>query len=400
MSRILFVFLLLFTFVLQADNRLKKRVFILHSYSQEYSWTKSQNDSFVQTLQRLSPSALDISVEYLDTKRIKFTPEYETFFLNYLQKKYDGYEPDVIYVTDDNALNFFIHYRSQLFSTKPIFFSGINNLSLIHTLDPSKYTGVYEAKEIIPNIELIRQFSPQTRDIWIVGDASNTYRSIESDIRSHISNYPKYSFHFLSSNRIGDITAQLPKTPKTFVLLTTIGELSDANGRNLTLKESIQILKQKQNIILCSMEDAYVQEGVIGGFVTSGVNQGSSAANLVSHYLNGDALKHIPSLIKSPNVYMFDRKGLLESRLVLSEYIARHAVIFHEKRTFFERYQQTILSAVFILFVLFIVFLIVNFMIISQKNTQIKKIGLELEECSDELSNVKDKLAVLEHSDE
>jgi hypothetical protein len=192
----------------------------------------------------------------------------------------------------------------------------------------------------------------------------------------------------------------LPKTPKTFVLLTTIGELSDANGRNLTLKESIQILKQKQNIILCSMEDAYVQEGVIGGFVTSGVNQGSSAGNLVSHYLNGDALKHIPSLIKSPNVYMFDRKGLLESRLVLSEYIARHAVIFHEKRTFFERYQQTILSAVFILFVLFIVFLIVNFMIISQKNTQIKKIGLELEECSDELSNVKDKLAVLEHSDE
>jgi hypothetical protein len=302
MIRILLVFLLFFTFVLNADKTFKKRVFILHSYSQEYSWTKSQNDSFVHTLQTLSPYALDISVEYLDTKRMKFSPEYQTFFLNYLQKKYDGYKPDVIYVTDDNALNFFINNRSLLFSKTPIFFSGINNLSLIHALDENNYTGVYETKEIVPNIELIRQFSPQTREIWIVGDASNTYQSIESDIRTHINSYPKYTFHFLSSNRIEDIATKLPKTPKTFVLLTTIGELSDANGRNLTLKESIKILRENRNLILCSMEDAYVQEGVVGGFVTSGVNQGTFAANLVLSYLNGATLKHIPSII---NVLIF-----------------------------------------------------------------------------------------------
>jgi hypothetical protein len=86
------------------------------------------------------------------------------------------------------------------------------------------------------------------------------------------------------------------------------------------------------------MEDAYVQEGVVGGFVTSGVNQGTFAANLVLSYLNWATLKHIPSIIKSPNIYMFDRKGLLNSRQILSEYIARHAVILHEKKTFFERY--------------------------------------------------------------
>jgi hypothetical protein len=97
---------------------------------------------------------------------------------------------------------------------------------------------------------------------------------------------------------------------------------------------------------------------------------------------------------------MFDRKGLLNSRQILSEYIARHAVILHEKKTFFERYQQTILSVIFILFILFIVLLFVNFLIILQKNAQIEKMKLDLDRCSDELLNMKDKLAFFEQSDE
>lgn len=398
MIRLIFIFILFFSLVGHSDTK-QKRIFILHSYSQEYGWTKFQNNSFVHTLQTSSSSAFDISVEYLDTKRLKFSDEYQSFFLAYLQKKYSGYTPDVIYVTDDNALKFFVNNRSELFSKTPVFFSGINNLSLSHTLDAHKYTGVYETKEIIPNIDLIRQFSPQTREIWIVGDTSNTYRSIEADIRTHIRLYPKYTFHFLSSERIDDIMERLPKTPKTFVLLTTIGEFSDVNGRNLTLKESIKILRQKRNLILCSMEDAYVQEGVVGGFVTSGAKQGSSAAKLVLSYLNGEPLVRIPSVVKSPNIYMFDQKSLMESRLVLSEYIARDAVIFHENKTFVERHQQDILNTVFIVFVLFFVLLVIGILLMLQKNTQIKNVESDLEESIKEVSTLKEKLA-LKQSDE
>lgn len=400
MIRLLLIFILFFTLVGHSDAQQKKRIFILHSYSQEYGWTKLQHDSFVHSLKTLYPSALDISVEYLDTKRLKFSDDYQSFFLAYLQKKYAGYTPDVIYVSDDNALEFFVNHRSALFSVSPIFFSGINNLSLVDRLDSNKYTGVYETKEIIPNIELIRQFSPQTREIWIVGDNSNTYRTIEEDIRSHIGLYPKYRFHFISSKRIDEIMAKLPNVPKTFVLLTTIGELSDANGRNLTLKESIEILKQNRSLILCSMEDAYVAEGAVGGYVTSGTNQGANSARLVSRYLNGTSLNHIPSLVKSPNVYMFDRKGLMESRLILSEYIARDAVILHEKKSFIESYQQSILSIVFIVFILLLLLLVISFFIDAQKNAQIKKMEAELEECSDELAMIKEKLSLIEQVDE
>lgn len=388
---IFFFFVVFLTFLSGAE---KKSIFILHSYSQEYGWTKLQHDNFIEKLQTSSRYPLDISVEYLDTKRIQFSPEYERFFRTYLEKKFQNVVPDAIYVTDDNALNFFLHQPS-LFSSSPIFFSGINNLSLESSLDKNRYTGVYEVKEILPNIELIRQFSPQTRDIWIVGDDSTTYHSIESDIRAHVHNYPKYTFHFLASTKIDKILAQLPNTPKSFVLLTTIGGWNDAKGRNLTLKESIELLKQNKHLILGSMEDAYVQGGVIGGFLTSGANQGRHAAHMVLRHFDGKPLKDIKSITKSPNVYMFDRHALMESRLILSEYIARDAIILHEKQSFVERYQQSILNAAFILLIFFLLFMLIVFLVTLQKNGRIKRLEKELEECSEVVKIQKDKLSAL-----
>ncbi|MDD2267372.1 diguanylate cyclase [Sulfuricurvum sp.] len=398
MVKIIVSFLLFFTCIVHAESQ--SRIFILHSYSQEYGWTKYQHESFVSTLEHTYGSPLEFSVEYLDTKRHPFTESYQKEFVSYLQKKFEGYYPDAIYVTDDNALKFFIAHRSELFSNVPIFFSGINNLSLVHTLDKKSYTGVYESKNVVKNIELIRQFSPQTRDIWFVGDDSSTYKAIESDIRNQITQYPNYRFHFLSSPRIDDIVAKLPTAPKSFVLLTTIGGLCDATGRNLTLKESISTLEHNPHLILCSMEDTYVMDKVVGGFVTSGKQQGKSAAELVKRYLEGEAVERIDPVIKSPNIYVFDQKALMQARLILSEYIARDSVILHGKRTFFEQHQQAILNGTFILFGVFLLYIVISFFMMLQKNSHIKNIGSELKECSDELSQVKEKLALLEHPDE
>ncbi len=390
------IILTFFIFSAHADTNTKKRIFILHSYSQEYEWTKLQHNSFVASLEESFSSPLEISTEYLDTKRLKFDEAYQSFFLRYLQEKYKEYAPDVIYVTDDNALNFFLNHREGLFTDTPIFFSGINNLSLVNSLDPKTATGVYETKEIEENIELIHQFSPQTREIWIVGDTSTTYKSIEENIKKKIHQFPKYKFYFLSSNNINEITSQLPNTPRSFVLLTTIGEWNNHNGRTLTLKESIKLLIQNPNLILCSMEDAYMVGGVVGGFVTSGAKQGSEAAGLLERYFAGESMVKIHSIVKSPNVYMFDRQALMQSRLILSEYTAHNAIILHEQKSFFEKYQQIVLNTVFILIILFLIFLIISYFIAAQKKAYLRKLEAALEENSTELLMMKEKLALME----
>jgi hypothetical protein len=385
---------------LHGQDHVKKRIFILHSYSQEYTWTKLENDSFVSKLEEISPFPLEISVEYLDTKRLKYSSEYQSFFSSYLSQKYKGYTPDAIYVSDDNALTLFLNPNRLLFQNVPVFFSGINDLSLAKTIDPQKYTGVFETSDIVPNIELIRGFSPQTREVWIVGDDSTTYHSIETDIRNHIGQYPKDTFHFIVSSRIDDIIAKLPNRRKSFVLLTTIGGLNDENGHNLTLKESIGRLKQNPQLILCSMEDAYVIGGVVGGFVTSGMSQGEHAAKMVSRYLNGEPLNHIHSIEKSPNIYMFDRKALTASRLILSEYIARNAIIVNENKTFFEKYQQVILNFMFIGLILFLVVLVAVYFLIAHKKAQIEQLSEKLDACDSEILRLNEKHSNIDTNDE
>ncbi len=155
-------------------------VFVLHAYSQEYPWTKGQHQGFVQTLNDDTSRAYSLNVEYLDTKRAGYNAQYADLIGDYLQKKYQGYQPAAIYVTDDNALSFARSQLDKVFPGVPVFFSGVNNYDVRAQLDYARTTGVFEKKEIAPNLHLMRHIDPDIREIVIVGDASETYRAIES----------------------------------------------------------------------------------------------------------------------------------------------------------------------------------------------------------------------------
>lgn len=363
----MFFLVVCFTYSLYGSQ--KAKVFALHSYSQEYEWTKNQHSSFVSTLKG-SDKEFEIYSEYLDTKRVDFTPEYQNKFIEYLKTKYADTSPDLIYVSDDNALNFIYEHYDKLFKNDknkiPVFFSGINDLGMHEKLPSDIYAGVYELKEIKPNIELIKQFSPQTREIYIVGDNSNTYEFIKKEIQTQEAVFANFKFHYIGESEIGKIESQLPNKPKTFVILTTIGNIKDEKNNMLLPKESIQRMKQNKNLIILSMEDAYMCKGVIGGYVTSGIKQGEEAANLVLKYLDEKTLKNITSLQKSPNLYIFDSKELIDARVILSEYIARNSTIIGKDKDFIEK-NQSILLNIFAVITTILFFTTVTLYVMAKK---------------------------------
>lgn len=122
-------------------------IFVLHSYSADYPWSKGQQQGFVQALgaDLHSPggeglAAFDLRIAYLDTKHTPYTPAYARQTANYFKLRYAGYQPAAVYVTDDNALNFVQAHIDDIFPGVPVFFSGVNDLgvknSLIHNVLP------------------------------------------------------------------------------------------------------------------------------------------------------------------------------------------------------------------------------------------------------------------------
>ncbi|MEW8439258.1 MAG: diguanylate cyclase, partial [Candidatus Thiodiazotropha taylori] len=393
-SSILGITLLLFCPIL-ATAADASRILVIHSYSQEYPWTKGQHDGFIEGLRQGQPTQSIIKTEYLDTKRTDYNSSYANWFGRYLQIKYQDFKPDVIYVTDDNGLDFGLTHLVNLFPDKPLVFSGVNDYSKQERLDPELQTGVFEKKEIRPNLELVQQLFGQPEAIFIVGDNSNTYQVIERELRKKLSTAQFPKTIFLADNSIDNITKTLSSVDKPLVLLTTLGAMRGKNGSTLKLNDTIEMIVTSGAEIVISMEDAYLFDGVLGGYVTSGKAQGMAAASLVKAFLNGAKIKQLPPITKSPNEYIFSDPILQALELKLPATIADKATILNPKIGFYGRYKQVFVATIIILFLSLIASLILYTWLTSKKNRKLQQQSELLRLKKEQLSQSEEKYRLL-----
>ena len=161
-------------------------VFVLHAYSQEYTWTKRQHDGFTAALRERTAQDVLFMTEYLDTKRRPLDAAYAREMAHHLGAKYAGVRPDLIYVTDDDGLSFARRWLTAVFPGVPVVFSGVNDYDVLDTLDASLITGVFEKKEIAPNIDIIRGAGVVKGNVAFVGDDSVTYYAIKREIETEL----------------------------------------------------------------------------------------------------------------------------------------------------------------------------------------------------------------------
>ncbi|MEI8202585.1 MAG: PAS domain S-box protein, partial [Bacteroidota bacterium] len=340
-SFIVLSFFLLFAGILNANPIFQ--IFILHSYSQEYAWTQSQHKGFIQAIQDDKQVNASFCTEYLDTKRHVYDETYAAEVERHYLTKYAGYKPAAIYVTDDNALLFARDHLSHIFPGTPVFFSGINNYNIRSSLDSSLYTGVFELKDVTPNLKWILTLDPKANDLVFIGDGSNTYQAIEKDARIELN-----SFHlrttFIVEKRLDKVLEQIHKLPGKYLILTTMGGMLDANGQLLSLREVMKSLSQTGRIVV-SMEDGYIIEGVMGGYVTSGMHQGAGSAGLLLKFLHGSPVSQIKPILKSPNAWVFDDRILQKNNIILPDSILKQAVILNPRIQIYEQYQSLIIGS-------------------------------------------------------
>jgi len=371
MARIL-LFALLSLYLSSPQAAVPVPVLVVHSYSQEYPWTKGQHQGFIETLNADPLRTYNVDTEYLDTKRIDYTSAYAGLTAEFFKEKYKDYHPAAIYVSDDNALLFALYHLNRLFPGVPVFFSGINNLAVKSQLDPALVTGVFETKDIAANLNLMRAFDASVRNIIILGDASETYQAIAKDIRSEMTRYPEIRATYISENRIDDLVRQLSGRTERFVFLTTLGAVKDEEGRNLALAETLNAIVNAGKFVVISMEDAYMYPGILGGYVTSGPAQGRAAARLLKQYLDGTSISSLPPQ-PSPNEYVVNEMELHDVKLVLPATIDRQVKLINTVPSFYEANRSIILNTLFALAGLLLISLS-GAMLFIRKNRQIARV--------------------------
>ena len=253
----------------------------------------------------------------MDSKRV-WDQEYINLFKQLLQKKYQHNIPDIIIANDDNAMDFLLNYKKELFSNIPVVTTGIN-FSYNY---PPDYTGFTEEIDFCANFNLIQKLHPNTEHLYIIVDDTNTGKLIKRDIKEEIKRSNcNFDFIYLTNYTLYGLTKKLEslssKDENNVVFLTTFNK--GKNGNYYSFSEIIESINEVTSVPVYAPWKFYIGKGIVGGKIIDGYDQGKLAAKLGAEILEKDKIPREIPIKTGPSRFQFDYNQLKRFNIALTD---------------------------------------------------------------------------------
>jgi C4-dicarboxylate-specific signal transduction histidine kinase/ABC-type uncharacterized transport system substrate-binding protein len=387
MQKIFFLclFLLFACIPFKAEN---KKVLVLHSYHPELEWTDHVNKGIRKSINEERDSVAFV-YEYLDRKRNVGDTYYhkivELFTLKFHQNHFD-----VIIVCDNEALLFALNNRKEFFADIPIVFCGINNYQDSLLAGQKNITGVIEKPDFKATLDLIAQFHPQAKNLYIINDNKTTTARENKKLLFSLEQKNEYRFDFhywenISPAQIKDSLKHLEK--EDVILLSTYNR--DTEGNFISYKENRAFIGNDILNPVYTTWFFFMDSPAIGGKMISGEDQGQMAGQMALQILHGKSADAIAVNKKSLSKYIFSYPALQKHHISKSQ-LPKDAILLHQPPNFYQVNKKIILGIFFTVFVLFSIILILFNAIIRRKRAELslleKQQSLEKSYCFQKLN--------------
>ena len=374
-------FLLIQTTSVFALNSEEKKIEILFISSFESNFI-SIEDQLNGIKKELNNNA-HILIEYMNSKTFNSVENEETFY-NLLKYSLENYDKiDAVIAGDDDATEFCIKYRDDLFKDIPISFLGVQDFDRLNrALECELVSGVSEVESIRANIELIKTLHPNVDTITFIDTYGIlTYEEIVAD-------YPDINFQWILTedktlSEVQSILSNLSSNNaviqlyiKKFKDIDTL----DRNTINKTIAESCVASP------IYSILNYDVGQGSIGGKVINHFIQGQKAASIALNLLNGYDAKELFIADDETNQYFFDYKSLKKFNIKTSDLPEGSVVINHPKELIKE-YKNILIASLLLLIGLLGMILVLLWYIVYKKRYE--KAILNAMHNAEEASNIK-----------
>jgi len=385
MVRIFFIFCL-FGILLFSKN-----ILIINSYSVQFPWTKGELEGILRTLK--SCKNQHIYIEFMDTKLFKPTKSYVESFYKYIEQKYKKIPIDIIITTDDNALNFVIkHKDDKIFKNSKVFFAGVNNLSISNIIDRNFYTGIFEKKEPLVNLNFAKKIVKNLKYVYVVADNSNSAKAVMNEYKNAFKDINDVEFIYLNSADLKKILEKLKNIPSNSAMLLLTPFSFHLNNRHIEYKKAIKLISKYFNqpiIIHTDLLGDIKNSNIVGGKVTDSLSQGKIVAKKVLRYLNGKKLSEIPLTYEKANKFYLNVLNLKKFGINYKDLNFKNIVLVNKPSSFFDKYKYLIMAVViFILLLIFYIFILFN------KLKKLKKNFYEIESIKKIESNIMDNIII------
>ena len=325
-----------------SDNVLGKNVLIINSYHSEDKKTALLMRGLIDAFNK-SGEPIRLFVEYMDMKR--FPSNFHEDNLGRVFKyKYANKRFDIIIVSGNEALDFLLKEKSEIFHSTPAIFTCVNYNELTGIRDYSDITGVIEYDDAVSTLDIALQLHPKIKTILILSPGGRN-----KQILSEISNKFHDRAKLLIWNDLynSDIEQKI-ETLGTDIIILPVSEPRTKAGSNVSYADFVERLSKISKAPVYSIWDTALGSGTIGGKLVSGYAQGESAANLANEVMHGRDINTIPVVKDSTHRYMFDYKqmklfGINENDL------PKDSIIINKPFSIYETYHHQINLAIILL---------------------------------------------------
>ena len=318
-------------------------ILVLHSYHQGYTWSDNLNSGLLSVFHTKAPGA-DLTFEYMDSKRNRIEEVLYPLFSLY-RLKYRGRQPDCIIACDDNALSFLVMYREWIFPGVPIVFCGVSLDGPQAIRNKQGLTGLDEALDFRETLEAALKLHPEAATVAVISDITTTGQSCLQQFEKVALAYrDRADFRYLnglSKHNLREALAALPEES----LVMYLSFLATPAGERLSPKEAAAFIASSTEAPVYACWDMMLVPGVVGGKMSSGLEQGQAAAEMAVKILRGVAVEDIPIRWDSPTIFMFNYPELKQHGIDVED-LPPGSVVKNRPQSMFRQYWWQIILAV------------------------------------------------------
>ena len=324
--------------VFAANN---KKVLLLVSYHQGFTWSDDVVNGIINRLKSTEKN-IRLYIEYMDTRRWYDDVQYLINLHDIYQYKYRGVQFDAIIAVDDNAYNFLLKQRDQLFPEVPVVFCGVNYFSDDQLAGIKNFTGIAESLDVKGTIGLILKLQPKTAHINIISDKSSFGTTQTRLIKNVIQNYKgkKVQFNIWDNLSIRDFAEKAKKLAGNSAILYVV-IVKDREGQPFNPSEFLPNISKDAAGPIYGVDENLLPYGIVGGSLKSGLIHGIQAAEIAIQVLKGTQASQIP-VIKEPKVVAKFRYDLLTRFQIELDRLPADSVLVGKPFSFYETYKKLV----------------------------------------------------------
>ncbi len=344
-SRVLVVVAIGFLAVRGATAAETKNVLVLYSNHRLLPANIEADRGLREAIVSTADRPVELFAEFLD--RPTFGGEtYDQTVATYLREKYATRPPDVIMVGGENALDFALRKRAQLFPNAPIVHMAIP-VEHLRSMRPiaDDVVGVPLGADSVDTIELALRLHPGTRKLVMVTGTAPWDRAWQARLRDEGARFRnRVELEFIEGLPIDAVVKRLSELGPDAVVFTP-AFFRDGEGRAFVPRETVVIMAGASGAPVYGPASTFIGTGVVGGRMPTYFAIALQAAQAVNELLGGAT----PASLRLPE-YMPAEVNLDWRQVrrwgIDDKTIPRDAVVHFKEPTFWEAYRNEALGIV------------------------------------------------------